>query len=407
MEQRLKDYARLLALRGVNVQKGDEVWVEAQLDQPEFVRYVVEELYKAGAKKVEVTWVDDLVTRSKFKHEKLSVLGKVTPYRIAKLKYQSKKLPSRLLIYSEDPNVFKGVNQKKIAKARMKTYPKVKPFVEAMDGKYKWSIAAVPNKEWAKLVFPKDSEEVAVQKLWDAILLTSRVDGNDPVANWDKHNAYLIAKRNKLDSMGLVELTYKAKNGTDFTVGLDVDRVWCGGVSEAKGKGEFNPNIPSEEVFTTPVAGKAEGLLVASKPLSYNGELIEDFSIRFKDGKVCEVKARKGQEILETLVKMDEGASMLGECALIAYDTPVRKTGLLFYNTLFDENAACHFALGHGYPEGVKNGLDMSQDELKNHKVNNSMIHVDFMIGTEDLNVVGKTKDGKVVQIFKDGNWAF
>jgi len=407
MEQRLKDYARLLVKRGINVQKGDEVWVQAQLDQPEFVRYVVEEIYKAGAKRVEVNWTDDLTTKSQYKHESVGTLGKVTSYRLAKIKYRAKHLPSMLYIISEDPNVFKGVNQKKISKAKMKSYPKIKPYVDAMDGKYKWCIAAVPNIEWAKTVFPKESEENAVKKLWDAILSTSRVDGNDPVKNWEEHNAVLIEKRKKLGSMGLVELQYKSNNGTDFKVGLDEYRIWGGGCEVANGKGDFNPNIPSEEVFTSPVAGVAEGLLVASKPLSYNGQLIEDFSIRFKDGKVCEVKAKKGQEILEALIKMDEGASMLGECALIAYDTPIRESGILFYNTLFDENAACHFALGAGFPDCIKGGLDMTHDELVKLKMNDSMIHVDFMIGTKDLDVVGITKEGKKIQIFKNGNWAF
>ena len=407
MDQRLKDYARLLAKRGVNVQKGDEIWVEASLDQPEFVRLVAEELYKAGAKYVEVHWSDDLTQKSTLKHASVSTLSKIPPYNLARWKYRAKKLPSMLYIMGEDPNVFKGINQNKVTKASMKSYPKIKPFREAIDGKYKWCIAAVPNVNWAKMVFPGDSDEVAVEKLWDAILSTSRVDGNDPVENWNKHNQNLLEKRKKLESFGLVELQYKSSNGTDFKVGLDEYRIWGGGFEDIPGKGDFNPNIPSEEVFTSPVAGKAEGILVASKPLSYMGQLIEDFSISFKDGKVCEVKAKKNQALLEQVVKMDEGASMLGECALIAYDTPIRKTNLLFYNTLFDENAACHFALGAGFPDCIKGGKEMSHDELVKLKMNDSMIHVDFMIGTADLEVVGITKDGKKVQIFKEGNWAF
>lgn len=407
MDQRLKDYARLLAKRGVNVQKGDEVWVEASLDQPEFVRAAVEELYNAGASYVEVHWSDDLTDKIGYKKQTLSTLSKIKPYQLAKLKYRAKKLPSMLYIMAEDPNVMKGVNQTKLTKANIKKYPKIKPYRDAMDGKYKWCIAAVPNVNWAKMVFPGEKDEVAVEKLWDAILSTSRVDGNDPVENWNKHNQNLLEKRKKLESFGLVELQYKAGNGTDFKVGLDEYRIWGGGFEDVVGKGDFNPNIPSEEVFTSPVAGKAEGLLVASKPLSYNGQLIEDFSIRFEAGKVVEVKAKKNQKILEEMIKMDEGASMLGECALIAYDTPIRKTGLLFYNTLFDENAACHFALGAGFPDCIKGGLNMTHEELVNLKMNDSMIHVDFMIGTADLEVVGITKDGKKVQIFKDGNWAF
>ena len=407
MEQKLRDYARLLAKRGINVQKGDEVWVEASLDQPEFVRMTVEELYKAGAAYVEVHWSDDLTTKIRYKKEKLSQLSKIRSYQLARWKYRAKKLPSTLYIMAEDPNVFNGVNHDKLRKARMKTYPKIKPFRDSMDGKYKWCIAAVPNVNWAKMVFPGEADDVAVAKLWDAILSTSRVDGNDPVKNWEEHNKNLQEKRKQLESFNLVELQYRSSNGTDFKVGLDEYRVWGGGCDVVLGKGDFNPNIPSEEVFTSPVAGKAEGLLVASKPLSYNGALIEDFSIRFKDGKVCEVKARTNQKLLEQMVSMDEGASMLGECALIAYDSPIRKTNLLFYNTLFDENAACHFALGAGFPDCIKGGLEMTHDQLVEHKMNDSMIHVDFMVGTADLDVVGITKDGKKVQIFKDGNWAF
>ena len=407
MDQLLKDYARLLARRGINVQKGEEVWVEASLDQPEFVRLVVEELYKAGAGYVSVRYSDDLTTKITYKHAKLSQLSKLPSYTMARWKYRAKKLPSMLYIIAEDPNVFNGVNQNKLTKAKMKWYPKIKPFRDSMDGKYKWCIAAVPNTNWAKMVFPGEPDDVAVAKLWEAILSTSRVDGNDPVENWNKHNADLLEKRNKLASFGLVELQYKSSNGTDFKVGLDEYRVWGCGFEKCVNKGDYNPNIPSEEVFTSPLAGVAEGLLVASKPLCYNGELIEDFSIRFKNGKVCEVNAKKNQKLLEQMVKMDEGASMLGECALIAYDTPIRKTNLLFYNTLFDENAACHFALGAGFPECIKGGLDMTHEQLVAHKMNDSMIHVDFMVGTADLDVVGITKDGKKIQIFKDGNWAF
>lgn len=407
MEQRKQDYARLLARRGVNVQKGDEIWVIASLDQPEFVRSCVEELYKAGAGKVVVRWSDDLCTKFAYKYESLSTLGKVSSYDIARYKYMAKKLPSMLYIIAEDPDVFNGINPKKMAKARMKSYPKIKPYRDMMDGKYKWCIAAVPNIKWAKSVFPKCSDEDAVNKLWEAILSTSRCDGNDPVENWNQHNKNLLEKRKKLESFGLVELQYKSKNGTDFKVGLAPNRLWGGGFELTKDNREFNPNIPSEEVFTSPVCGVAEGLLVASKPLSYNGQLIEDFSIKFKDGKVCEVKARKNQKVLEEMVKMDEGASMLGECALIAYDTPIRKTELLYNNTLFDENAACHFALGASFRECIQGGQDMDKKQLAENKMNDSMIHVDFMIGTADLDVVGVTKDGQKVQIFKDGNWAF
>ena len=402
----LRDYARLIARQGGHVLKGDEVWINAGLDQPDFVTMVVEECYKAGAKSVTVYWYHDPVQKLGYKYQTVGNLSKVKPFVIAKYKYWVKKLPTVIYIISDDPDAMKGVNQNKVTKSTAKSYPKVKPYREAMDGKYKWCIAAVPGKAWAKKVFPKLSEEEAVEALWSAILKTSRVDGNDPVKNWDDHNSFLIKQRNKLESLGLKKLVYKASNGTDFQVEL-VDKMhWGGGVEEAPNKGPFNPNIPSEEVFTTPMRGKAEGTLVASKPLSYNGELIEDFSISFKDGKVCEVKARKNQSLLEKMVKMDEGASMLGEVALVPFESPINQTGLLFYETLFDENACCHVALGAGFPDLYPGALDMSPEQRKEVGINESMIHVDFMVGTRDLSIVGIDKDGKKIQIFKDGTWA-
>ena len=403
---KLKDYARLLACKGVNVEKGDEVWLYCGLENPEFIRDVVEALYKGGAKKVRVNFDDDKIYRLHVKHQTLGTMSKVPSYELAKWKYRKKVNVATLYIDSSDPDALKGVNQNKIAKARMKSYPKIKPYIDSIDGKYKWCIGAIPGPAWAKKVFPGVSEEEAIEKLWEAIFKTARVDGIDAVENWNKHNADLIDKRTKLHDLDLVELHYEASNGTNFTVGLIPGMLWGAGIEETRDKHSFNPNIPSEEVFTTPMRGKAEGLLVASKPLSYMGELIEDFSIRFKDGKVCEVKARKGQKLLETMVKMDEGASMLGEVALIPFESPINETGILFYNTLFDENAACHVALGAGFRDCYPDAGDMTTEELLEKGVNDSMIHVDFMIGTRDLNIIGTNSKGEKIQIFKNGSWA-
>ena len=405
-EKLLRDYARLIAKQGGHVVKGDEVWINAGLEQPDFVTMVVEECYKAGAKSVTVFWHHDPVSKLGYKYQTLGNLSKVSPLVLARYKYWVKKLPTVIHIISDDPDAMKGVNQNKVTKSIAKSYPKVKPYREALDGKYKWSIAAVPGIAWAKKVFPKLNEEEAMEQLWAAILKTSRVDGNDPVKNWDDHNNFLIGQREKLEKLNLKKLVYSASNGTDFQVEL-VDKMhWGGGVEIIPEKGQFNPNIPSEEVFTTPMRGKAEGTLVASKPLSYNGELIEDFSISFKDGKVCEVKARKNQSLLEKMVKMDEGASMLGEVALVPFESPINQTGLLFYETLFDENACCHVALGAGFPDLYPGGVDMSPEQRKEVGINESMIHVDFMVGTRDLSIVGIDKDGKKIQIFKEGTWA-
>ena len=405
-EKLLNDYARLIARQGGHVVKGDEVWLYAGLDQPEFVTKVVEECYKAGAKSVFVEWEHDPTFKLDYKYASLATLSKVTPMTIAKLKYRLKKLPTMIYISSEDPDAFNGVNQEKMAKSRMRRYPKIKKYFDAMDGKYKWCIAGVPGKAWAKKVFPNLSEEDAVEALWAAILKTSRVDGNDPVKNWDDHNTFLHNQTKKLNELGLKKLIYKSSNGTDFQVELIEKMNWGGGYDVAPNKGPFNPNIPSEEAFTTPMRGKAEGKLVATKPLSYNGELIDGFSISFKDGKVSEVKAKKNQSLLEKMVKMDEGAAMLGEVALVPFDSPINQTDILFYNTLYDENACCHVALGAGFPDLYPGGVDMSPEERLAVGINDSMNHVDFMIGTPDLSIVGIDKNGKEVQIFKDGTWA-
>ena len=403
-QQLLRDYARLIAVTGGHVVKGDEVWIEAGLDQPEFIEMLVEECYKCGAKKVDVRFSNPNLTKLDFKYMTTGELSKMSPMALTKLKYFSKKLPTRIYIDSEDPDALKGIDQTKMAKSRAKTYLKAKKYLDLANGKYKWCIAGVPGKAWAKKVFPNESDEVAMEKLWDAILSTSRVDRNDPVKNWKEHNDFLIKKRQQLKDLDLRKLYYKASNGTDFEVELIPGMPWGAGIEEAPVKGVFNPNIPSEEVFTTPMRGKCEGTLVASKPLSYSGELIEDFSITFKDGKVSEVHAKKNQALLEKMVNMDEGAKMLGEVALVPFTSPINQTGILFYNTLYDENAACHVALGLGFKELLD--ANLTAEEAKEKGINDSMIHVDFMIGTEDLDIVGVDAKGNKHQIFKDGEWA-
>ena len=404
-EKLLRDYARLIAQTGGHVVKGDEVWIEAELDQPEFIYMVVEECYKCGAKNVVVRWSYDQLAKLDYKYMTLAELSKIAPYSLARFKYMAKKLPTRIYIMSEDPDGLKGIDQKKMAKSQARIYPKIKKYRDLADGKYKWCIAGVPGKAWAKKVFPNLLEEEAVEKLWEAILKTSRVDGNDPVENWNKHNEFLVEKRKQLKELDLRKLYYKASNGTDFEVDLIPGINWGAGIEETPNKGSFNPNIPSEEVFTSPMAGHCEGTLVASKPLSYNGELIEDFSVTFKNGKVSEVHAKKNQKLLEQMIAMDEGASMLGEVALVPYTSPINLSGILFFNTLYDENAACHVALGMGFKELLD--VNLSTEEAKAKGINDSMIHVDFMVGTKDLDIVGVDAKGQKHQIFKDGEWAF
>lgn len=403
--EKLREYANLLAAKGVNVEKGDEVWINCQPTQIEFIRLVVEECYKLGAKNVRVKLYDEKINRLHYQYQTVGELSKVPEYTISEYRYMKKHLPSMLYIVSDDPDALKGISQTKIVKSGIKFRKKIKPYRDAADGKYKWCIAAVPSLEWAKKVFPNLDEQEAVEKMWEAILSTSRVDGN-AVENWNKHNDELFEHRNKLNALDLQYLEYKSANGTDLKVELIKGITWGGGFELTDKKKIFNPNIPSEEVFTSPKAGSVEGIVYSSKPLSYNGQLIDEFSIRFENGRVVEVKAKKNQKLLEEMVKIDEGASRLGEVALVPYDSPIRNSGVLFYETLFDENAACHLALGMGFKELLPEGAAISNEEAHARGINDSMIHVDFMIGTKDMQITGISFSGKRTVIFKDGNWA-
>lgn len=402
----LRNYAKLITKSGVNVQKGQEVVINAEPDQPEFVAMVAEECYKAGAKRVVVDWVYQPLTKLNVKYRNLRDLGRVEAYEEARLKYRLEKLPAMIHIHSADPDGLKGINQDKYSKATQAIRAITKPYRDQMDNKYQWCIAAVPSVAWAKKVFPNERKSAAVEKLWEAILYSSRCD-EDPIAAWDRHNADLHARCDYLNSLKIKTLIYKAANGTDLKVGMIDDAEFLGGSHYTVQGIEFNANIPSEEVFISPKRGIAEGIVYSSKPLSYQGEVIDNFSVRFENGKVVEVKAEQNEELLKKLVAMDEGAAYLGECALVPYDSPIRNSGVLFYSTLFDENAACHFALGRGFTNTIKDFDKYTLDELHEKGINDSMIHVDFMVGTKDMDIKAETRDGKTVQIFKNGNWAF
>lgn len=404
---RLKKYARLIAVTGVNVQKGQDVIIQAETDQPDFVYMVAEECYKAGARKVSVEFNYTPIQKLHTKYRKLSVLSSIEEWEVAKLKHKAETLPCMIYLLSEDPDGLSGMNQEKYGKAMNERFKIIKPYRDEMDNKYQWCIAAVPGKAWAKKIFPNDRPSVAVEKLWEAILTTSRCTTDDPSAEWDEHNRDLAARCKFLNGLKIKTLEYKSENGTDLKVGMIPQALFFGGGETSLLGNYFNPNIPSEEVFTTPMKGEAEGIVYSSKPLSYRGQLIENFSIRFEKGKAVEVKAEKNEELLKQLITADENSGYLGECALVPYDSPIRNSELLFYNTLFDENAACHLALGRGFTNCIENYENYTKEELHSLGVNDSMLHEDFMIGTKDLSITAVTEDGKRVEIFKDGNWAF
>ena len=404
----LRNYARLIVRTGANVQKGQSVMVYAGLDQPEFVEMVVDEAYKAGAAEVEVVWQHQPLTKLNVRHKSVKRLGEVKDWEIAKQRWQADTLPARIHIISDDPDGLAGMNQAKYAKGMQARYAVLKPFIDARENREQWCIAAVPGVKWAKKVFPSLPKGRAVEALWEAILSCSRALEGDPIQNWVEHDAYLASRCEHLNSLGLVALEYRSANGTDLRVGLIPQAQFIGGGERIRINGVLtNPNIPSEEVFTTPKAGEAEGIVYATRPLSFQGVLIEDFSVRFENGRAVEVHAGKNEDALRQLISMDEGSCMLGECALVPYDSPIRNSGLMFYNTLFDENAACHLALGRGYSSNIRDYDKYSLEELRALGVNDSMVHEDFMIGSEDLSVTGVTASGERVQIFRDGGWAF
>ena len=403
----LQRYAHLIAKTGVNVQPGQEVVVRAGLDQPEFVQMVVEECYKLGASLVTVDWEYQPLVKTRYRYAKTNVLAKVEEWELAKIKHRVETLPAMIYLESEDPDGLAGMNQKKFAAVQQKRYPILKPFRDEMENKYQWCIAAVPGKKWAKKVFPELRVSAAVEKLWEMILMTSRADGEDPVAAWDAHNADLAARCEYLNNLHPVELRYHSKNGTDFTVGLIPEGQFEGGSAKTLSGTVYNPNIPSEEAFTSPMKGKAEGTVVATRPLSYQGQLIENFSLTFHEGKVVSLQAEKNQALLEKMVAMDENSCYLGECALVPYDSPIRNSEVTFLNTLFDENACCHLALGMGFAECIRGYETKTLEECRALGVNDSIIHVDFMIGSEDLSIDAVDAEGKLHPIFRDGNWAF
>ncbi len=402
----LREYARLIVRCGVNVQKGQEVVINADLDQPEFVQMVVEEAYKAKARKVTVEWNYQPLAKVNVRYRSVKVMAEVTEWQKAKYQHMVDVVPCVIHIISEDPDGLKGMNMKKLAQARQMSYPIIKPYRDQLEGVQQWCIAAVPGAAWAKKIFPGLSKHQAMEKLWEAILFTSRVDGN-AVGNWETHNANLKSRCDYLNSLGIESLHYTAKNGTDLTVGMIPEGRFCGGREVSKKDIAFNPNIPSEECFVSPMKGKAEGIVYSTKPLSYQGQLIENFSIRFENGKAVEAKAEKGEELLNTMISMDEGAAYLGECALVPQASPIAESGLLFYNTLFDENAACHLALGMGFPDTIEDHHNKTLEQCRELGINDSMIHEDFMIGCDSMNIDAITRDGKTVAIFRNGNWAF
>ena len=402
----MKKYARLIVRSGANVRRGQVVSLNVSIDQGDFAAILIEECYRAGASRVDVEWSFQKQTLLDYQYRSEESLSTVPAWKEERIKLTTEELPCRILILSDDPDGLTGIDQEKMHKASMARYAVMKKYEDLLENMQQWVIAAVPSETWAMKVFPNLSRRAAVEKLWDAILSTVYVSRTgDPLKTWKQRNEDFQKRCALLNAHHFDTIAYKSANGTDFHAGMIPEANWCGGGEKSKQGIFFNPNLPTEEIFTSPMRGKAEGKLVSTKPLSWQGQLIENFWMRFEDGHVVECGAEKGEELLRKMISMDEGASYLGELALVPSSSPINQSGILFYNTLFDENASCHVALGRGFCDVIENFTERSLEECQKLGVNDSMIHVDFMIGADDLSITGY-KDGVPTPIFVNGEWA-
>ena len=399
-----KRFASVIVEKGINLQEGQDVLLYISTQQRSFAKYIVEACYRCKARKVIINWLDDDIDYVAYKYASEEALSKVEDYEEAKAKHNSKSIPCRIYVEDSDPEAFAGLDNDKISRITTARRRVLKKYRDITEGYDQWCIVAVPSKNWAKMVFPNELPSIAVKKLWDAIIKTTRIDTKDPIKQWNEHIEYLASKAKVLNELNLDYLEYKSSNGTKLRVKLHENHLWQN-ASEYSLRGiKFVANMPTEEVFTMP---DVDGVAVSSKPLSHNGVLIDDFKIYFEHGRVVKCEAKKGLNELQKIIDTDEGSHHLGEVALVSYNSPINLSGILFYNTLFDENAACHLALGMAFRDNLKGYENMSDEDFKKIPFNNSLTHVDFMIGTKDLEIVGYDHSGKRYQIFKDGNFAF
>jgi len=406
-QNRLRKYARLAVSIGANVQPGQMLLIQGQTDTREFVRLCVEEAYAVGAGYVQVRWNDDPIVHTTYQMASVEALEEVPAWMVSQFDYYMEKGAALLSVASPTPGLLGDIDPVKLQRANIaqrKAMTKWQTYM--MGNRTQWSIVAVPTVAWAKKVFPALDDEAAVASLWDAIFNAVRVhEDNDPVQEWKEHNARLSAHNKALNDYNFKTLHFQNSLGTDLFVDLVENHIWAGG-DEANTQGvRFNPNMPTEESFSMPYKFGVHGKVVATKPLNYNGRLIDGFWLQFKDGKVVDYDATKEKDALANLLSTDEGSSYLGEVALISHDSPISNSGILFLNTLFDENASCHLALGRAYPMNIKGGNDMTQEDLNAAGSNHSMEHQDFMFGSADMEITGIKHDGTKVILFKSGNF--
>lgn len=406
-EEQLKQYAALLVKVGMNVQPEQRVYIRATVDAKDFVHLVVEAAYEAGASDVKVNYTDDKLAQLNFKYRNQETFESVPQYLVDERMDYANDYAAQLALISSSPENLKDADPKKVS-ANMKAYGRAfKDYMKMMQSdQFSWTVAAYPSTAWAKLVFPDLDETEAFEKLLDAILDSVRMNSENPEAAWTQHNDNLHSKADYLNNKKYVALRYKAP-GTDLEIGLPEGHIWCGASSVNKDGTEFMANMPTEEVFTVPHKDKVNGYVSSTLPLSYGGNIIDNFKLTFKDGKVVDFEAQTGQDILEGLLNTDDAAKYLGEVALVPHDSPISNSKILYYNTLFDENASCHLALGSAYPFCLEGGKELDESGLAAAGLNNSITHEDFMIGSAEMNIYGVTSEGNEEEIFLNGNWAF
>lgn len=405
----MEKYAKLAVVAGANVQPGQLLVINAAAADYQFVRMCVKAAYEAGAVYVKVNWSDEQHGLMNYQYCSVETLTEFPQWSYDMRAWEQEKGCCYLYVLSDTPGLMKDIDPEKVQAVQQESSKKFAPLQRyTMNNDGQWSIVALPSAGWAKKVFPDMEEDAAVEALMEAILMSVRVsEDNDPIEEWKHHNEEILAHSAKLNAYNFKALHFTNELGTDLTVELVKDHIWSGGCEYSTKGVLFNPNMPTEENFCMPLKTGVNGKVYASMPLSYRGKLIEDFWLEFKDGRVVDFGAAKEQETLKNLVEFDEGSCYLGEVALISYDSPIRKTGILFYNTLFDENASCHLALGRAYPMNVKGGTQMSDEELEAAGANYSMAHVDFMFGSREMHIEGICQDGSIVTVFDHGNFAF
>lgn len=408
-DEKLMEYASLALNVGVNLQPEQELVISAPVETYHFVRLLVEKAYALGASNVHLDWGDGQITRMKLTHASEEVLstGALTTWRVSELNDLVGRDAAFLSVGAPDPELLKGVDVKRMGIYKKATATLGKPFRDLRSAKNSsWSIVCLPTQAWADKVFPELPVKARIPRLWESIFAAVRIDQEDPVAAWQAHISDILTRIAMLNAKQYHKLHFKAP-GTDLTIELIPNHIWAGGGIKGNRNQYYVPNIPTEEIFTAPLRTAVNGVVHSTKPLIYQGNRIDNFSLTFKEGKVVKAVAETGQELLETILNMDDGASYLGEVALVPYQSPISQTGLIFWNTLFDENAACHLALGSAYKMCLPQGVTMNDTQLRAHGLNTSLAHVDFMIGSKEMEILGLWSDGTEEVLFKNGNWAF